>query len=137
MANTIIGLNDTPSSYSLSANKFLRVHSSANAVQFWDIQLDYLEDVESSGAYAPSVGQSLVYSADGKWRPSTLDIYAAGNGMNKAGLTLNVTELSKWKTAAQLTAIILLFLNISTYNNSYEEMIFPPWIYTFSYLLGN
>ena len=31
----------------------------------------------------------------------------------------------------------LLFLNISTYNNSYEEMIFPPWIYTFSYLLGN
>ena len=38
MANTIIGLNDTPSSYSLSANKFLRVNSDANAVQFWDIQ---------------------------------------------------------------------------------------------------
>ena len=71
MANTIIGLNDTPSSYSLSANKFLRVNSDANAVQFWDIQLDYLEDVQASGAYAPSVGQSLVYTADGKWRPST------------------------------------------------------------------
>ena len=55
----------------------------------------------------------------------------------ESGLTLNVTKLSKLKTAAQLAAIILLFLNISSYNNSYEELIFPPWIYTFSYLLGN
>jgi hypothetical protein len=91
MANTIIELNDTPSSYSLSANKFLRVNSDGNAVQFWDIKLDYLEDVEASNAYAPSVGQSLVYTADGKWRPSTLDIYSAGNGLNKSALTLNVT----------------------------------------------
>ena len=53
------------------------------------------------------------------------------------GLTLNVTKLSKWKTAAQLTSIILLFLNISTYNNSYEELLFPQWMYTSSYLLGN
>ena len=54
-----------------------------------------------------------------------------------SGLTLNVTILSKWKTAAQLTSIIFLFLNISSYSNSYGELIFPQWIYTFSYLLGN
>ncbi len=53
------------------------------------------------------------------------------------GLTLNVTKLSKWKTAAQLAAIILLFLNIFYYNNTYEELIFPHWIYTFSYFIGN
>ena len=53
------------------------------------------------------------------------------------GLTLNVTKLSKWKTAAQLASIILLFLNIFYYNNSYDELIFPLWIYKFSYFIGN
>lgn len=52
-------------------------------------------------------------------------------------LILNVTKLSKWKTAAQLASIILLFLNIFYYNNSYDELIFPLWIYTFSYFVGN
>jgi CDP-diacylglycerol--glycerol-3-phosphate 3-phosphatidyltransferase len=52
-------------------------------------------------------------------------------------LILNVTKLSKWKTAAQLASIILLFLNIFYYNNSYDELIFPLWIYTFSYFIGN
>ena len=120
MANTIIGLNDTPSSYSLSANKFLRINSDANAVQFWDIQLDYLEDVEASGAYAPSVGQSLVYSASGKWRPSTLDIYAAGNGMNKAGLTLNVTALAGGGLTSNSSGVFITDVaNVSgTYGNA-------------------
>ena len=54
-----------------------------------------------------------------------------------SGLILNVTKLSKWKTAAQLASIILLFLNIFYYNNSYDEFIFPLWIYTFSYFIGN
>ena len=36
-----------------------------------------------------------------------------------------------------INPIILLLLNISTYSNSYEELIFPQWVYTFSYLLGN
>ena len=54
-----------------------------------------------------------------------------------SGLILNVTMLSKWKTAAQLASIILLFLNIFYYNNSYDELIFPLWIYTFSYFIGN
>lgn len=54
-----------------------------------------------------------------------------------SGLILNVTKLSKWKTAAQLGSIILLFLNIFYYNNSYDELIFPLSIYTFSYFIGN
>ena len=54
-----------------------------------------------------------------------------------SGLILNVTKLSKWKTTAQLASIILLFLNIFYYNNSYDELIFPLWIYTFSYFIGN
>ena len=54
-----------------------------------------------------------------------------------SGLILNVTKLSKWKTAAQLGSIILLFLNIFYYNNPYDELIFPLWIYTFSYFIGN
>ena len=54
-----------------------------------------------------------------------------------SSLILNVTKLSKWKTAAQLASIILLFLNIFYYNNSYDEFIFPLWIYTFSYFIGN
>ena len=54
-----------------------------------------------------------------------------------SGLILNVTKLSKWKTAAQLGSIILLFLNIFYYNNSYDELIFPLWIYAFSYFIGN
>ena len=54
-----------------------------------------------------------------------------------SGLILNVIKLSKWKTAAQLASIILLFLNIFYYNNSYDELIFPLSIYTFSYFIGN
>ena len=54
-----------------------------------------------------------------------------------SGLILNVTKLSKWKTAVQLASIILLFLNIFYYNNSYDELIFPLSIYTFSYFIGN
>lgn len=126
MANTIIGLNDTPSSYSLSANKFLRVNSDANAVQFWDIQLDYLEDVQASGAYAPSVGQSLVYTADGKWRPSTLDIYSAGNGLNKSGLTLNVTAYAGGGLTANSSGVFIT--DIANVSGSYGNATHVPAI---------
>ena len=90
-ANTFISLDDVDIS-SLSAGKFLRVRPSGNVeISQYDITTDVLTDVETSGAYTPSVGQSLVYTAAGKWRPSTLDVYSAGNGINKSGLTLNVT----------------------------------------------
>jgi len=120
MANTIIELNDTPSSYSLASNKFLRVNSDGNAIQFWDIALDYLQDVEASGAYAPSVGQSLVYAGDGKWRPSTLDIYSAGNGLNKSALTLNVQAGTGGGLTSDGTGVFITDIaNVSgTYGNA-------------------
>ena len=93
-ANTLITLNDVDIS-SLSAGKFLRVRPSGNVeISQFDITTDTLTDIETTGAYAPQVGQTLVYSASGKFRPATLDVYSAGNGLNKAGLTLNVTEVT-------------------------------------------
>ena len=90
-ANTFITLSDVDIS-TLQAGKFLRVRPSGNLeIAQYDITTDTLTDVVTSGAYAPSVGQTLVYQADNTWKPSTLDVYAAGNGINKSGLTLNVT----------------------------------------------
>ena len=53
------------------------------------------------------------------------------------GLELAVTRLSKWKTASQLIAIILLFFNIYSYGVGYEEIIFPEWVYIYSYSVAN
>ena len=53
------------------------------------------------------------------------------------GLELTVTKLSKLKTASQLTAIILLFFNIYSYSGEYEEIIFPKWVYIYSFSIGN
>ena len=90
MANTFIQLNDTPGSYNLAANKFARVNNTGDGIQFWFVDLSDLESVVLDGAYAPSTGQTLVYNSDGKWKPGSMDVYAAGNGLNKVGLNLNV-----------------------------------------------
>jgi hypothetical protein len=90
-ANTFITLSDVDIT-SLSAGKFLRVRPSGNVeIAQFDITTDTLTDIETSGAYTPSTGETLVYTADNKWRPATLDVYSAGNGLNKSGLVLNVT----------------------------------------------
>ena len=90
-ANTFITLSDVDIS-SLTAGKFLRVRPTGNVeISQYDITTDTLTDIETTGAYTPQVGQTLVYTASGKFRPQTLDVYSAGNGLNKAGLTLNVT----------------------------------------------
>jgi len=90
-ANTFISLSDVDIS-SLSAGKFLRVRPTGDVeISQYDITTDTLTDVITSGAYAPSTGQTLVYGADNKWKPATLDVYSAGNGINKSGLVLNVT----------------------------------------------
>jgi hypothetical protein len=90
-ANTFIELNDTPGSYVSSANKFVRVNSSGDGIQFWFVSLTDLDDVQATGSYTPQGGQALIYSsAVGKWRPGTMDVYSAGNGLNKSGLTLHV-----------------------------------------------
>lgn len=90
MANTFISLDDTPVEYTGLAGRFLRVNNAESGIETTNIALNTISDVETAGAYAPSVGQTLVYSASGKWRPSTLDVYSAGNGLNKTNLTLNV-----------------------------------------------
>lgn len=90
MANTFIELNDTPSSFSGSALKFVRV-SAANSLTFADADLNAISDVEADGAYAPQTGQVLTYSAGaGKWRPVDNDPYSAGNGLNKTASTIEV-----------------------------------------------
>lgn len=90
MANTFIELNDTPSSFDLAANKFAKVNNAGDAIQFWDVRLNDIDEIVAEGAYAPDVGESLIYHSDGKWKPGSLDVYSAGNGINKAGLSLNV-----------------------------------------------
>ena len=91
MANTLIELNDTPSDYSGKALTFLRVNANETGISFAGAELDDLSDVQTSGAYLPSGGQALIYSsAAGQWRPGSLDVYSAGNGISKSALTLNV-----------------------------------------------
>jgi len=91
MANTFIELNDTPSDFIGQGLTFLRVNADANAVVFGPVGLNDLADVQSNGAYVPQSGQGLIYSAAaGQWRPGSLDVYSAGNGLRKTALTLNV-----------------------------------------------
>jgi hypothetical protein len=91
MANTFIELNDTPSTYSGAGLRFARVNADANALVFGEATLNDLADVQSNGAYVPLSGQGLIYSAAaGQWRPGSLDVYSAGNGLSKTALTLNV-----------------------------------------------
>lgn len=91
MANTFIELNDTPSDYAGSGSRFLRVNANASELVFGQVELNDLADVQANLAYTPSGGQALIYSsAAGKWRPGTMDVYSAGNGLNKNALTLNV-----------------------------------------------
>lgn len=91
MANTFIELNDTPSDFIGHGLKFVRVNAAANALVFGSVELNDLVDVQSNGAYVPQSGQGLIYSAAaGQWRPGSLDVYSAGNGLSKSALTLNV-----------------------------------------------
>ena len=59
--NTFITLTDVDIT-TLQAGKFLRVRPSGNLeISQYDITTDTLTDVITSGAYAPSTGQTLVY----------------------------------------------------------------------------
>lgn len=90
-ANTFLALGDTPSSYIGERLKFLRVNNNESGVTFTNVELNDLVDVEANGAYTPQTGQGLIYSAAaGVWRPSSLDVYSAGNGISKSALTINV-----------------------------------------------
>jgi hypothetical protein len=91
MANTFIDLNDTPSDYTGFGSRFVRVNADATELVFGQVELNDLADVQTNAAYVPSAGQTLIYSAAaGVWRPGSLDVYSAGNGLSKSALTLNV-----------------------------------------------
>lgn len=90
MADTFLQLTETPGSFNASANKFVRVNSTADGIQFWNVTIPDLEDVDALGAYAPSTGDVLTYFSDNKWKPASPDIYSAGNGLNKVNLGFNV-----------------------------------------------
>ena len=80
-SNTFISLDDVDIS-TLTAGKFLRVRPSGNLeISQYDIDLNTLSDVNTEGAYAPSVGQTLTWTAANEWRSVTLDVYSAGNGI--------------------------------------------------------
>jgi hypothetical protein len=89
MANTFVQLTDTPSVYSGSTGKFVQV-SGVDTLIFNNIELNTLTDVQVSGAYEPSTGEVLTFTASGNWRPISNDPYSAGNGLNKTGSTLSV-----------------------------------------------
>jgi hypothetical protein len=90
MADTFLQLTETPNSFNLAANKFVRVNNAADGIQFWNVTVPDLEDVDALGAYAPSTGEVLTYFSDNKWKPASPDIYSAGNGLNKVSLGFNV-----------------------------------------------
>ena len=90
MADTFLQLTETPNSFNAAANKFVRVNSNADGIQFWNVSVPDLEDVDALGAYAPSTGDVLTYFSDNKWKPASPDIYSAGNGLNKVSLGFNV-----------------------------------------------
>jgi len=119
MAETFLQLTDVlPSSYELATNKFVRVNNAGTGVQFWNVSLFDLEDVVATGAYAPSTGDGLVYHADGKWKPGSVDVYSAGNGLNKVGLGFNV-QATGGLTADGTGVFISDIANISgTYGNA-------------------
>jgi hypothetical protein len=93
-ANTFIELNDTPSSYTGHALKWLRVQPDEANIGFWNMELGFLTDIQITEAFLPQNNQALVYNSSvGKWRPASRDIYAAGFGLRKDGLSFsaNVT----------------------------------------------
>lgn len=90
MANTFIQLNDVPSDYIGRAGDFVRVKGDQTGLAFTTAQIDSLSDVRASGAYTPAPGQTLGYTAAGKWQPVDIDPYSAGNGLSKVSDTLNV-----------------------------------------------
>ena len=79
-------LTDTPGSYSAANNKFARVNNTGTGIQFWNVTVNDLEDTITDGAYVPQTGEALIFQGDGKWKPGSLDVYSAGNGLNKVGL---------------------------------------------------
>ena len=123
-SNTIISLDDVDIT-TLSAGKFLRVRPEGNLeISQYDIPLNDLHDVEASGAYAPTTGQTLVYTAANTWRPATLDVYSVSNGLNKSGLTISVTAGSGGGLVANTSGVFIE--DIANVSGSYGNATHTP-----------
>jgi hypothetical protein len=120
MADTFLQLTETPSSFNASANKFVRVNSTADGIQFWNVTIPDLEDVDALGAYAPSTGDVLTYFSDNKWKPASPDIYSAGNGLNKVNLGFNVQAAASGGLTSDGTGVYISDIaNVAgTYGNA-------------------
>jgi len=127
MANTIIDLNDTPGSYNLAASKFLRVSSTADSVQFWNVKTTDLEDVSLVGSDEPEPGEALVWDNTRKvWHPGTIDVYRAGNGLNKVGTTFNITAAAAGGLTADSTGVFLT--DIANVSGTWGNATYHPVI---------
>ena len=90
-ANTFVELNDTPSSYTSHGNKFLVVRGDESSLNFTNISMEKISDVNVTGAYVPVGGQVLQYSSGaGEWRAMDNDPYSFGAGLNKSAGTIDV-----------------------------------------------
>ena len=120
MADTFLQLTETPSSFNASANKFVRVNSTADGIQFWNVSIPDLEGVDALGAYAPSTGDVLTYFSDNKWKPASPDIYSAGNGLNKVNLGFNVQAAASGGLTSDGTGVYISDIaNVAgTYGNA-------------------
>lgn len=108
MANTFIELNDTPSTYAGAGLRFVRANAAADKLVFGEVLINDIADVEANGAYAPSAGQALIYSAAAaRWRPGSLDVYSAGNGLRKTALTLDVVAGSTGGLTANTNGVFI------------------------------
>jgi hypothetical protein len=120
MADTFLQLTETPNSFNASANKFVRVNSNADGIQFWNVSIPDLEGVDALGAYAPSTGDVLTYFSDNKWKPASPDIYSAGNGLNKVNLGFNVQAAASGGLTSDGTGVYISDIaNVAgTYGNA-------------------
>lgn len=126
MANTFISLDDTPVSFQGLGGRFLRVNFGEDAILATNISLDTLTDIQANGVYSASVGDTLIYHANGKWRPGTLDVYSAGNGLNKSGLTLNVFAPADGGLTANTNGVSIT--PISSVSGTYGNSVTMPVI---------
>lgn len=79
-------LTDTPSSYAGEGLKGVRVNAAEDALEFFDVDLNSLSDVDLESAHVPIDGDVLMFdSASGRWIPSPCA--CGGSGGSGGGAT--------------------------------------------------
>lgn len=82
-----LNLVDVPGSYSGEGLKGVRVNAAEDALEFFDLDLNSLSDVDLESAHAPSDGDVLVFdAASSRWIPQPCD---CSGGLPSGGLLLD------------------------------------------------